>query len=270
MARHFAAHSRCSIPVLVSTCNWALQGACSGCGLVIQALAAAVAVGELALCSPPPAFKPAPLAVNAASGGGAAAEPGSPAAGDAAAAAAAAAGTKEAAAAAAAAAPGGVSDLPKSAILLRLMACSLSVGAHGQRMTDEMVEAHAAEIAEIQADDLAAAHHNKSATTSSRQRRLRKGLEAEVRAGQAASCRLLATAVAGLAGLTSAAAAAAQRPTDATGQQHDAGLAAQRVLESAADRETLKNLLRKSSQLAMAALDTAKHLPDLAPDLIEV
>jgi hypothetical protein len=133
---------------------------------------------------------------------------------------------------------------------------------HGQN-----AEAHAAEIAAIQADDLAAAK-SKSATAGGRQRRLGKAVGADIRAGQAASGRLLATAVAGMAGLTSA--AAAQHSTGDTGQQRGSGSAVQRPLEAGTDREAMASLLQRSTQLAMVALETAKHMPDLAPELIEV
>lgn len=238
------------------------RGLSGGCGLAIQALAAAVAVGELALCSPPPARKPTQPASS-----GAAPFPAAAAGGDYAAVGAGAADqAADGAAAAAAAATGELSEAAKSTILQQLMACSLVIGEQSQRITDETAEAHAAEIAAIQADDLAAAK-SKSATAGGRQRRLGKAVEADIRAGQAASGRLLATAVAGMAGL---AAVAAQRSTGATGQQRGSGSASLRPLRAGTDREAMASLLQRSTQLAMVALETAKHMPDLAPELIEV
>jgi hypothetical protein len=272
-----AARSTLHVFALVSfCCGRVLQGLSSGCRLAIQALVAVVAVGELALCSPPPgAIKPAqagdrgapPLRSAAASSDGAA--PAAAAlvqAADGAAAAAAAGGREPAAAA-----PAATSEAAESAILRQLLLCSLVLGGEAKRISSDTAEAWAAEIAAIEADDLAAGKSGVAAAGSKQRRAGNRAVKAEVRAAQAASARLLVTAAAGLAGLTSVAAAAvlserAQRAAGATGQPRDKASVARRV----AEKRAMASLLQQSAKMAMQTLEAAHSKPDIAADLIEV
>ena len=244
-----------------------LQGGLSGgCGLAVQALVAAVAVGELALCSPQPAASQSHSASRCAAcrsvPGAAASSNGAAVEGEA---------SGQAADAAAAAAAAASSEPADPVILMRLMGCSLALGLHADRMTHETAEARASELAEIEADDLAAGK-GKSAAAGSKQRRAQhRAVKAEVQAAQAASARLLATTVAGLAGLTAAVAAAeraekAQRSAGATGQQRDEAAVELRVM----GRRTMWALLRQSAELAVLTLEAASRMSDFAADFIEV
>lgn len=262
--------------------DWALQGGQSGgCALVVQAAVAAVAVGELALCSPQhgPTEPAQPASRGAASLQAAARSSGDAAAGSAAAAAdsaamvagpeeaAAAAGSKDMAAAAAAAS----SKAAESVVLMQLMQCSLALGSHAERISNDTAEAHATELAAIEADDLAAGKKGPKSADSKQRQAQHRAVKAEVQAAQAASARLLATAVAGLAGLTAAAVAAevsdrAQRSAGATGQPRDEAAVEQRV----AERKAMFGLLQQSTELAVSALDAASRMPGFAADFIEV
>jgi hypothetical protein len=242
-----------------------------------------VAVGELASCSPTYAAKPAqlascgavPLSPDAAGNEGAAA--GAEAAGQgtdgpAAAAEAAGQGTDGPAAAAAADPKPAASKLAATdqMLLLRLVQCSVSLGHHALHIARDAAERRESQMAAMWAGDSAAGSSG-SASGGGRQRLLERAVHEKAAAAKEASARLLATAVAGLAGLTSAlaAAAAAQRPRGATGQRRDAGPAAKRLLD-AEDERTMGQLLRQSADLAASALNAAKYMPDFAADFIEV
>jgi hypothetical protein len=239
-----------------------LQGGLSGgCGLAVQALVAAVAVGELALCSPPSGASSdaVPSRVAADSNDGAAAGV------------AAAAATDTAAAAAAAAPKLAVNELAAMdpMLLLRLVQCSMSLGEHALHIARDAAEWRKSQMAAMWAGDPAAGSSG-SASDGGRQRLLERTVQAEAVAAKEASARLLATAVAGLAGLTAVlAVAAAQRPSGATGQRHDAGPAAKR-LPDAEDGRTMGQLLRQSAELAASTLNAAEYMPAFAADFIEV
>lgn len=224
-------------------CN-AVQGLSGGCGLAVQALVAAVAVGELALCNPPPGTAKSPQPA----GDGTAPPPPSPGVND---------GDEPAAPGAAAAM---LTDTQRSSLLPRLLGCSLELAEQAQKAIKSPGASEAGP----------AAAGRSGSTAGSRQRRLEdRAADAQLRASQAAGSRLMVTALAGLAGLTSGAAAAAaanQRPA-ASGAapgpapQHPA---------SALHRKRMWFLLRNSADLAVEALSAADQFPELAADFIEV
>ena len=111
-------------------------------------------------------------------------------------------------------------------LLLRLVQCSVSLGEYALHIARDAAEWRDSQMAAMRAGGPAAGRSG-SAGGGSRQRLLDKAVQAEAAAAKEASARLLATAVAGLAGLTAAlAAAAVQHSAGATGQRRDAGLAA--------------------------------------------
>jgi hypothetical protein len=227
-----------------------LQGLSSGCALAAQALSAAVAVGELALRQPSSAASAKqPSSGSSAPSAAAAASSSSPAGSSAAAEAADAqrpaasnadvAGAQEAAAANQSPTDQQVQQPPRVP-LERLVHCCMAQGAHALRSLEGHGGAKAAG------------------------RRGRTG----GRAAAAAASRLLATAVAGLAGLltasasASAAAAAWQRP-------FPTGNAAAQVAACAGVSD-MQVLLRQCAELAKDAWTMAEQMPELAADLIEV
>lgn len=206
------------------SCERVLQGLSGGCGLAVQALVAAVAVGELALCSPPPAAEPTkPASKGAAPLSTAAVDSDS----------AAATGAEEATPVAAAP-KAAASELAATdpMLLLRLVQCSVSLGEHALHIARDAAEWRESQMAAMWAGDSAAGRSG-SASSGGRQRLLERAVHVEAAAAKEASARLLATAVAGLAGLTAAlAAATVQRSAGATRQRRDAGPAAKRLLDA--------------------------------------
>jgi hypothetical protein len=229
-----------------------MQGLSGGCGLAVQALVAAVAVGELALCSPPPSGSQ--LAQSASDDSSRLPTSASAIDSDVATAAPAAAGE-----AAAAAALSTTAETDRSRLLMSLLNCSLELADQAQ------VAMRSPEGSDP--GPAAAGRSGSGSTVGSRQRRPEdRAADAQLRAAQAAGRRLMVTALAGLAGLMSVAAVAqgpAATPSAASGPapQHPA---------NALHRKRMRPLLLNSVSLAVEVLAAAKGFPELAADFIEV
>jgi hypothetical protein len=156
---------------------------------------------------------------------------------------------------AAAGQPTAAPNLEQPQLVGLLLKCCLAQGSQAQRRMAGTVPAqeHAA----------AKTGRGTVATSAGRERRAAAASHAKSRV---AAGRLLTTAVAGLAGLTSAIVLAATKllnPTGAAARQHSPG-------EAASISPAIKQLLRQGVEQLTCAWTSCTHVPEVAADFIQV